>query len=62
MNAVVPLPDFVESADFLELISRKSCSVNTKICKSATPNFGNIMGESAMSDSSRISGGPIIRK
>ena len=39
--AVVPLPDFFESADFLEPISRKSGSVNTKIGKSVTLNFGN---------------------
>ena len=36
------MPDFFESADFLEPISRKSGSVNTKIGKSVTPNFGNI--------------------
>ena len=41
-NAVVPLPDFFESADFFEPISRKSGSVNTKIGKSVTPNFGTI--------------------
>ena len=40
--AVVPLPDFFESADFLEPIHRISCSVNTKIGKSVTPNFRNI--------------------
>ena len=45
--AVVPLPDFLESADFLEPISRKSGNVNTKIGKS---------------DSSRISEGPITGK
>ena len=44
--AVVPLPDFLELADFLEPISRKSGSVNTKIGKSVTPNFGNIKIES----------------
>ena len=38
--AVVPLPDFFESAVFLEPISQKSGSVNTKIGKSVTPNFG----------------------
>ena len=42
LYAVVPLPDFFELADFLEPISRKSGSVNTKIGKSVTPNFGNI--------------------
>ena len=42
INAVVPLPDFFESADFLEPISQKSGSVNTKIGKSVIPNFGNI--------------------
>ena len=41
-NAVVPLPDFFESADFLKPISRKSGSVNTKTGKSVTPNFGTI--------------------
>ena len=40
--AVVPLPDFFESADFFEPISRKSGSVNTKIGKSVNPNFGTI--------------------
>ena len=42
INAVVPLPDFFESADFFEPISRKSGSVNTKIGKSVNPNFGTI--------------------
>ena len=37
---MVPLPDLFESADFLKPISRKSGSVNTKIGKSVTPNFG----------------------
>ena len=41
-DAVVPLPDFFESADFFEPISRKSGSVNTKIGKSVNPNFGTI--------------------
>ena len=41
-NAVVPMPDFFESADFFKPISRKSGSVNTKIGKSVTPNFGTI--------------------
>ena len=41
-NAVVPLPDFFESADFLDPNLRISDSVNTKIGKSVTPNFGTI--------------------
>ena len=56
-DAVVPLPDFFESADFLEPISRKSGSVNRKIGKSVTPNLGNIK-----IGSSRISEGPLTRK
>ena len=38
--AVAPLPDFFESGDFFEPISRKSVSVNTEIGESVTPNFG----------------------
>ena len=40
--AVVPLPDFFESADLMEPISRKWGSVNTEIGKSVTQNYGNI--------------------